>query len=273
MLKILHIEDEINFRRNVCDMLADEGFSTIEASNGEEALEIINKEEPDLIISDITIPKLSGFDVLKKLRSDRQSMFNTPFIFLTGSKENESIVNGTNLFPDDYLVKPVSFKVLLAKINAALYRARVNSSIRSLIYNATGGEEQFVHLRSIVEAVTGFLKKDKEHLSRPIIVNINDDLPKVSIDQKYFLKALENLLCEVLERTSDGVVITSESDYASGKITLKVSSKTLNYNKCSDIAEIESIRSILELQGIKLVASNDNNLQVIIPAYRVENYL
>ena len=116
-IKILCVEDEIDIRANISDILRDEGYEVIEAENGYHGYELFIEHRPDLIISDIMMPKLDGFGLLKMVR-DTTGLKNStiPFIFLTALGQKENVIKGVNLSANDYLVKPIDFDLLIAKV-------------------------------------------------------------------------------------------------------------------------------------------------------------
>jgi len=119
--KILYIEDENDVRENVSEVLRMEGFDVIEAEDANKGLKRFMSEKPDMVISDILMPKITGFDLLKKIRILSQK-FNpqVPFIFLSALGHKADIIKGTTLTANDYLVKPVDLDILIAKIKEKL---------------------------------------------------------------------------------------------------------------------------------------------------------
>jgi len=121
-MKILVIEDEPEMRRNLVTILRLEKFQPLAAENGQQGLEIVRKEKPDLILCDVMMPELDGYGVLRALRKDSETM-NIPFIFLTAKGEKADLRSGMNLGADDYLTKPVDKADLLNAIVVRLARA------------------------------------------------------------------------------------------------------------------------------------------------------
>lgn len=101
---ILVIEDEVSMRDALKDKLAREGFSTLEARNGQEGLAIALKEHPDMILLDIIMPVMDGMTMLKKLREDSWGK-NAKVILLTNLRSNEKTVEAIELGSYNYLVK------------------------------------------------------------------------------------------------------------------------------------------------------------------------
>lgn len=119
--KILCIEDEVDVRENIVEVLKMEGFEVIEAGDAEEGLRLFMTLKPDIIISDILMPKINGYDLLKKIRVlPKKYSPQVPFIFLSALSHKDDIIKGTNLSANDYLIKPVDLDILIAKVNEKL---------------------------------------------------------------------------------------------------------------------------------------------------------
>lgn len=123
MPKILLIEDQPQMRQNVALILELNGFEVVVAEDGKQGLMKARGEQPDLILCDVMMPELDGYDVLHRLRKV-ESMRSVPFIFLTAKGEKTEQRTGMNLGADDYLTKPCSEADLLSAINARLRRSR-----------------------------------------------------------------------------------------------------------------------------------------------------
>jgi len=132
MAKILVVEDEPQMRMGLKDNLEFEGYEVLFAGDGQEALDILSDTSFDLIILDVMLPKVSGFDVLKKIRADNN---NTPVIMLTAKGEEIDRVLGLELGADDYVTKPFSLRELLARVKAILRRNVSKGSIEQQQYN------------------------------------------------------------------------------------------------------------------------------------------
>lgn len=116
MKKILVVEDEVKIRENLTDILELNGFDVKCAQDGLEAFRLLKKEKPDLILSDIMMPNLNGYQ-LKELLEDDEDLKTIPFIFLTAKAELDEMRKGMVLGADDYLVKPFNSKDLVNSIN------------------------------------------------------------------------------------------------------------------------------------------------------------
>lgn len=120
MNRILCIEDEQDFRETMADFLRAEGFEVFEAPNGSEGLQSIVRHAPDLVISDINMPKMNGFDMLAALRSSHPEQSDIPFIFLTARTQKRDHMRGVSLGADDYISKPVDLDMLLSTVQSRL---------------------------------------------------------------------------------------------------------------------------------------------------------
>ena len=119
MAKILIVEDDRNLLDTLKYNLRKEGYSTVTAVDGAEALYIARREKPDLIILDIMLPKLSGFEVCRILRKE----MTMPILMLTAKMDEVDKVVGLEIGADDYMTKPFSMRELLARVGAMLRRA------------------------------------------------------------------------------------------------------------------------------------------------------
>ncbi len=117
-MKILVVDDEMLIRNVINEYLKKEGFEYIEAENGEQAINIIKKENIDLIIMDVMMPRLDGFSAAKEIKKIK----DIPIIMLSARKEEYDKLTGFDLGIDDYVTKPFSPKELIARVKAVLSR-------------------------------------------------------------------------------------------------------------------------------------------------------
>lgn len=118
MQKILIVDDEKEIRDLIEIYLKSEGYETLKAADGEEALRILSMEEPDLIILDVMMPKMNGIDACLKIREERQM----PIIMLSAKSEDVDKILGLNMGADDYLTKPFNPLELIARVKSQLRR-------------------------------------------------------------------------------------------------------------------------------------------------------
>lgn len=117
--RILLVDDEIDFVEVLSTRLEANGFEVLPAYDGEEALEKVKEAKPDLIILDIMMPKINGFDVCRKLKLD-QNYKDIPIIMLTAKFQASDIKFGSAMGADAYITKPFEPQVLLGKVNELL---------------------------------------------------------------------------------------------------------------------------------------------------------
>lgn len=122
-MKILIVDDDAQLASIIGFALRREGWPVITARDGEAALQAWAAEEPDLVLLDINLPKLSGLEVLKRIRAEARGL-DTRVIMLTVRANEEDVVRGLDLGADDYIAKPFSPKTLLARIRAVLRRTQ-----------------------------------------------------------------------------------------------------------------------------------------------------
>jgi len=121
MTKILIVEDDRNLLDTLKYNLRKEGYNAVAAFDGAEALDVARREKPDLIILDIMLPKLSGFEVCRILRKE----MTIPILMLTAKDEEVDKIVGLEIGADDYMTKPFSMRELLARLGAMLRRAEM----------------------------------------------------------------------------------------------------------------------------------------------------
>ena len=124
--KILIVDDEEHIVELIKFNLDANGYRTITASNGLEALELAKNEKPDLILLDIMLPGLNGNDVCKEIRKDIE-IATIPIIMITAKGEELDRILGLELGADDYVTKPFSVRELMARVKAVLRRTKVES--------------------------------------------------------------------------------------------------------------------------------------------------
>jgi DNA-binding response OmpR family regulator len=122
--KILIVDDEPLYLRLLEESLKLEKYSVAKAENGEEALQVVAAQDPDLVVMDVMMPDMDGFTACKRIRE----FSNVPIIMLTSKAAERDRVMGLDLGADDYIVKPFSGEEFLARVRAALRRAESGKS-------------------------------------------------------------------------------------------------------------------------------------------------
>ena len=127
--RLLLVDDEDNLRSMLEAALRHSGFDVHPVANGRDAIDAVGTVKPDLVVLDVMLPDLDGFDVVKRLRTSGD---RTPVLFLTARDATEDRVRGLTLGGDDYLVKPFSLEELVARITAVLRRSGVDRAAEDL---------------------------------------------------------------------------------------------------------------------------------------------
>ena len=121
-MKILIVDDDLELRELISFALRHAGYLVVKAADGNEALEVWEREQPDLAILDVNLPRLNGLEVCRRIRSES----SMPIMMLTVRSSEEDQVEGLDTGADDYLTKPFSPRTLLARVRALLRRAEVD---------------------------------------------------------------------------------------------------------------------------------------------------
>lgn len=120
MFKILVVEDDKNLRKLIVTCLEKASYTVFETHNGEEALDLMDKEYVDLIVTDIMMPEMDGYELIKSLR---EANYNTPILIITAKEDIEDKKQGFNLGADDYMVKPINIDELILRVKSLLRRS------------------------------------------------------------------------------------------------------------------------------------------------------
>lgn len=191
---VLIVDDNIDTVELLRKRLKAEGYNTSEAYDGEEALKKVYETPPDIIILDVMMPKLDGYEVCSRLKSDERTKF-IPIIMLTAKSDVESRVKGLDIGADDYVPKPFDYRELSARIRSLLTRKETaervieeekTESVRKLIDSLSH------EIRNPIVSIAGFAKK------------VYDNLPPGDPNKPYLMtilqeaERLERLLREIL---------------------------------------------------------------------------
>lgn len=130
MFNILVVEDNTDMRELFCTVLSDSGYHCTPAVNGLDALEILDKEYIDLIIADIMMPKMDGYELTKALRDAKYDM---PILMVTAKDQFEDMQMGFRAGTDDYMIKPINVKELVLRVEALLRRAKISSDKKIVV--------------------------------------------------------------------------------------------------------------------------------------------
>ena len=124
MKKILLIEDDVTVRENTAELLELSNYEVVTAPDGKKGVDKAKEEIPDIIVCDIMMPELDGYDVLTRLSEDSETK-GIPFIFLSAKTEHKDVRRGMDLGADDYLTKPFEEEDLLSAIESRLAKVEI----------------------------------------------------------------------------------------------------------------------------------------------------
>jgi DNA-binding response OmpR family regulator len=198
MKRILIVEDDKAILRGLVDSLKTEHFDIETSSDGEEGLAFAERRKFDLIILDVMLPGINGFEICKQLRSEK---VKTPILMLTGKGEEIDKVMGLELGADDYVTKPFSIKELVARVKALLRRqAEVHSSLSEATFGeiyvdfkkqeATKGKKKIDLTAKEFQLLKYFVEREGEVISRDQLLDSvwgYDALPTTRTVDNYIL--------------------------------------------------------------------------------------
>tara|TARA_B110000046_G_scaffold92218_1_gene100236 strand:- start:5480 stop:6157 length:678 start_codon:yes stop_codon:yes gene_type:complete len=184
-IKVLLAEDEASLGMIVKESLETRGFTVFHAENGEEGFEIYKKENPDVMVLDVMMPKKDGFTLAKEIRLENKKI---PIIFLTAKSQTSDVLEGFNNGGNDYLKKPFSMEELIARIKSLLNRIETKTNVDAIkignyLFNLTKQTlknsleiQQLTHREA--QLLFHLFEKKNEILDRTFILNKlwgNDD--------------------------------------------------------------------------------------------------
>ena len=132
MFHILVVEDNADMRELFCTVLSDNGYQCLSAADGLEALEIMDKEYVDLIVADIMMPGMDGYELTKEIRAAKMDI---PILMVTAKDQFDDMQKGFRAGTDDYMIKPINVKELVLRVEALLRRAKIQSEKKITVGN------------------------------------------------------------------------------------------------------------------------------------------
>lgn len=132
MFNILVAEDNSDIRELFCTVLSDSGYQCFPASDGLEALEIMSQKYIDLIVADIMMPGMDGYELTRTLRASHMDL---PILMVTAKDQFDDVQKGFRSGTDDYMIKPINVKELVLRVEALLRRARIQSEKKIVVGN------------------------------------------------------------------------------------------------------------------------------------------
>ncbi len=150
MPNILVAEDDVALNKLICKVLEKDGHFVISAKDGEEALNVLGERHIDLIVTDIMMPKMDGYELIESVRSINTT---TPVLLVTAKGAFNDKLRGFNLGADDYMVKPIDINELILRVNALLRRSKIANERKIVIGDTVLDSEAFT-VTSQGESVT-----------------------------------------------------------------------------------------------------------------------
>ena len=132
---ILLAEDDVNLSTVLADYLRSRDFQVTTAADGQEAWETLSKKHFDVLLTNISMPKMNGWQLIKAVRDSNQQL---PIIIISAKTDREDIIRGYQLGCDDYLTKPFSMDILICKIEAILRRYRMGNQTNEMEFDLSG---------------------------------------------------------------------------------------------------------------------------------------
>lgn len=175
-LKVLVVDDEPNIRDLLSASLRFQGHQVLTAANGNEAINKIVDNQPDIVLLDVMLPDISGFGVTKKIRS---LGIEVPILFLTARDDTEDKVTGLTVGGDDYVTKPFSLDEIIARISAIMRRTGKDSTLSSIVVGELTINEEAHEVT--VSGQTVELSPTEYQLLRYLATNPNRVLTKAQI--------------------------------------------------------------------------------------------
>jgi len=163
--KILVVEDDAVHRAVLENILSDEGYSVVTADNGQEGLDMVAKEIPDLVITDIRMPIKDGYTVCRELRDNPKTKF-VPVVILTANHDPDDLVYGFEQGAYDYILKPFENQELMARVNSAVkFKALRDELIaekqKTVLLELAGGAAHELNQPLTIIKTTAYLLKNK----------------------------------------------------------------------------------------------------------------
>lgn len=163
--KILVVEDDAVHRAVLENILSDEGYSVVTADNGQEGLDMVAKEVPDLVITDIRMPIKDGYTVCRELRDNPKTKF-VPVVILTANHDPDDLVYGFEQGAYDYILKPFENQELMARVNSAVkFKALRDELIaekqKTVLLELAGGAAHELNQPLTIIKTTAYLLKNK----------------------------------------------------------------------------------------------------------------
>jgi len=213
--RILVVDDILNNRRVLCHMLTSAGYEVDSVPNGKEALNFVESERPDLILLDVNMPEMDGFEVCRRLKAEAITR-EIPVLFITARTDTQSMMEGFKEGGVDYVAKPIQIQEILARVATHLKVSQLMESLRhqnerleremvrrkeaeEAARQANETKSQFLsfithEMRSPLTSVLGFLDLVREDVGDQASSECLDSLTRIRSSGEFLLKLVNNLL-------------------------------------------------------------------------------
>ena len=174
MLQILVVEDNLDLRELLCSALHENGYRVIGAENGEQAYSVLTGTVVDLVVADIMMPRMDGFELTKNMR---EAGILCPLLIVTARGDYDSLQKAFALGADDYMVKPINVNELLVRVKALLRRAKISAEkkivVGSTVLDYEGmtvktAEGEVVLPLKRLQSKSTYRKRDCRHTAVPL---------------------------------------------------------------------------------------------------------
>ncbi|MEX0722789.1 MAG: hybrid sensor histidine kinase/response regulator [Gracilimonas sp.] len=267
---ILIVDDTPANLRLLSHVLNKNGYKHIEASNGKEAVELAKKHEPDLILLDIMMPEMDGFEVIKKVKSDKLIQ-DTPIIFLSSLTDTDDKIEGFKSGGVDYITKPFQKEETLARINTHLKIRFLQKQLNDRINVLRHREIQLSRLNQKKDDLVRMVSHDIKNPLTGIIglVKLMRESDKISAEeQKQMLKVVENsgsnllnMVSEVLDRESKKAE-PETLEYAKTNIS-DLLERVISVNKAKSLVKEISLTAKVEPEKLEAII-DQNKIEIAI---------
>lgn len=248
MADVLIVEDDFSTRTNLMQLLEKSGYSVSSAETGEQALELFQNDTPDLILSDITMPGIDGYELFRRVNADDNDD-HIPFIFLTGRTETSDFREGMQTGADDYITKPFKAKDLLKSIETRLKKkAKLDKKIQKFKSRVTHNISH--EFRTPLVPIVGYSQMIEENYWRLGPDEVLEMTKKIQSSGSWMLKLVEKflLLIELEEETN-----TTEENYASLKeVIYNCTSRIGNSTGRADDIMINAGSAVVRIPSLQL---------------------
>ncbi|PSB11121.1 DNA-binding response regulator [Pleurocapsa sp. CCALA 161] len=192
MKKILIVDDDLTLRKILQNSLEQRGYQVISVGSGTDALASFSQDVPDLVVSDVSMPEMDGFEFCRQLRSQPSGKL-IPFIFLSAKGELDDRVQGHTIGADNYLTKPFEMKELLANIEALIERSRrVHAEIVHLIEQLAYSQVKDTLLNGCAgEIQTSVTPKNIKDEDTAVAASLPEPLPLTPAEERVFWETIQ----------------------------------------------------------------------------------